>query len=274
MKEFVPADLTIGRLEIIAPAIDPLSSRNMDVPADVCRRVVADVGIDLDRPVVLQVSRFDPWKDPLGVIQAYRLARRQVPGLQLVLAGMLAEDDPEGRAILQTVEGEAGGDPDIFIFTNLGSLEVNVFQRSADVVVQKSVKEGFGLVVSEALWKAKPVVAGKVGGIPMQIPAAYKPFLTDSIEDCAAKIGALLEDSETREAFGEAWMVEDRLVDGRRSGQHRHVLPGCARHHRVDVEHGMRNDRRALDEARDDLRLMRDVLASRTNSPTPATAAG
>ena len=121
---------------------------------------------------------------------------------------------------------------------------MNVFQRSADVVVQKSVKEGFGLVVSEALWKAKPVVAGKVGGIPMQIPAGYKRFLTDSIEDCAAKIGALLEDSETREAFGEA---------GRRHVRQHFLLPRLVR---------------------DDLRLMRDVLASRTNSPTPATAAG
>ena len=244
MKEFVPPDLGIARLDIISPAIDPLSSRNMDVSIDVCRRVVADVGIDVDRPTILQVSRFDPWKDPLGVIQAYRLARRQIPGVQLVLAGMLAEDDPEGRAILEAVEDEAGGDPDIFIFTNLGSLEVNVFQRSADVVVQKSVKEGFGLVVSEALWKGKPVVGGDVGGIPMQIPSAYEHFLTDSIEDCSAKVTRLLEDAESRRAFGAA---------GRRHVQQHFLLPRLVR---------------------DDLRLVRDVLANGTNPSMPAVADG
>ena len=204
MRDFVPRDLSIAHVEIIPPAIDPLSSRNMDIPADVCRRAVADLGVDLDRPTVLQVSRFDPWKDPIGVIRAYRLARRDVPGLQLLLVGMLAEDDPEGRAILSAVEDEAGGDADIFILKNLGDMEVNVVQRSVDVVVQKSLKEGFGLVVSEALWKSKPVVAGAVGGIPMQIPPEYARFLTDSVEDCAQKIVVLLREPETRRAFGKA----------------------------------------------------------------------
>jgi trehalose synthase len=204
MKQFVPGDLSIGQVEIVPPAIDPLSSRNMEIPVDVCRRAVADLGIDLERPTVLQVSRFDPWKDPLGVIRAYRLARREAPGLQLVLAGMLAEDDPEGRAMLNAVEEEAGGDPDIFVITNLGNMEVNAVQRFADVVVQKSIKEGFGLVVSEALWKAKPVIAGRVGGIPMQIPPEYDRYLVDSVEECAEKIVALIGDGEERKAFGKA----------------------------------------------------------------------
>jgi trehalose synthase len=204
MKEFVPADLTIGIREIIAPAIDAHSSRNMEIPLDVCRRAVADFGVDLGRPLILQVGRFDPWKDPLGVVEAYRLARRRVPGLQLVLAGILAEDDPEGRRIVEQVEDEVGGDPDIFLLTNLGNIEVNVFQRTADVVVQKSLKEGFGLVVSEALCKQKPVVGGRTGGIPMQIPAQYHSLLVDSIEDCAEKVVALLRDADLRRAFGEA----------------------------------------------------------------------
>jgi trehalose synthase len=176
------------------------------------------------------VSRFDPWKDPLGVIEAYRLARRHVRGVQLVLVGMMADDDPEGRVILDAVEGEAGADPDIFVLTNLGNMEVNVVQRSADIVVQKSLKEGFGLVVSEALWKTKPVIGGRVGGIPMQIPSVYDRFLTDSIDDCAAKIMALLEDRETRRAFGEA---------GRQHVREHFLLPRLVR---------------------DDLRLVRDVL--------------
>jgi trehalose synthase len=130
MKEFVPADLSVPRLETIPPAIDPLSTRNMDIPPEFCRRVMADLGIDLDRPVVAQISRFDPWKDPLGVIDAYRLARQELPGLQLLLAGALADDDPEGRDVLEQVENVAAADPDIFVLTNLGNLEINVFQRS------------------------------------------------------------------------------------------------------------------------------------------------
>jgi len=233
MKQFVPGDLSIGRVEIVPPAIDPLSSRNMEIPIDVCRRAVADLGIDLDRPTVLQVSRFDPWKDPLGVIEAYRIARREAPGLQLILAGMLAEDDPEGRAMLKAVEKEAGGDPDIFVLTNLVNMEVNVIQRSADVVVQKSIKEGFGLVVSEALWKAKPVIGGRVGGIPMQIPPDYDRFLVDSVEDCAETIKALIGDRATREAFGKA---------GQQRVRDHFLLPRLVR---------------------DDLRLVCDILSGR-----------
>ena len=244
MKEFVPPDLSIGRLEIVPPAIDPLSSRNMDIPLDVCRRAVSDLGVDLDRPTVLQVSRFDPWKDPLGVIKAYRRARRDVPGLQLLLVGMLAEDDPEGRTMLEAVEDEAGGDPDIFILKNLGDMEVNVVQRCVDVVVQKSIKEGFGLVVAEALWKSKPVVGGRVGGIPMQIPDGYERFLTDSVEDCAEKLVALLRDAEARRQFGEA---------GHAWVRQRFLLPRLVR---------------------DDLRLISQTLscAAKGSSPQPSAA--
>ena len=233
MKQFVPRDLAIRLLELIAPAIDPLSTRNMEIPLEICRSVVEDFGVDRRRPVILQVSRFDRWKDPLGVIDAYRLARRHVPGLQLVLAGMLAEDDPEGHRILEQVHDDAGDDPDIFVLTNVGNMEVNALQRSADVVLQKSLKEGFGLVVAEALWKAKPVVAGAVGGIPMQIPEAHQDFLTDSIDDCAAKVVRLLCDAGLRTQFGTA---------GRRHVGDHFLLPRLVR---------------------DDLRVVRSLITAR-----------
>lgn len=223
MREFIPPDLTLDRVETIPPAIDPLSSKNMALPSELCRRAMADYGVDVLRPIVLQVSRFDPWKDPLGVIQAYRLAREEVPGLQLVLVGALAGDDPEGLSILEQVEEAAGVDPDILVFTNMtgiGNMEVNVFQRGADLVVQKSLKEGFGLVVSEALWKAKAVVGGNTGGIPMQIPPPYRSYLVDTVEECARKMVELLSDADARHEFGEA---------GRRHVSQHFLLPRLIR---------------------------------------------
>ncbi|MFQ5899001.1 MAG: glycosyltransferase [Candidatus Methylomirabilia bacterium] len=223
MKEFIPPDLTGPRLEIIPPAIDPLSTKNMALPSELCRRAIADLGVDLRRPIALQVSRFDPWKDPLGVIHAFRLARREVPDLQLVLLGALAGDDPEGWAILDQVNDVAGADPNILVFTNMtgvGNMEVNVFQRGADLVVQKSLKEGFGLVVSEALWKGKAVVGGNAGGIPMQIPPPYHSFLVETAEECARKMVELLYYAEVRQAFGEA---------GRRHVRQHFLLPRLIR---------------------------------------------
>ena len=141
------------------------------------------------------------------MIQAYRLAREEVPDLQLVLIGALAGDDPEGWGVLEQVNEIAAGEPNILVLTNMtgvGNMEVNVFQRGADLVVQKSLKEGFGLVVSEALWKGKAIVAGNTPGIRMQIPGGYQSFLVDTVDDCARKISELLKDTATREAFGEA----------------------------------------------------------------------
>jgi len=184
-----------------------LSTKNMPIDDEICRRAMTDQGVDLRHPVILQVSRFDPWKDPLGVIQAYRLAREEVPDLQLVLIGALAGDDPEGWGVLEQVNEIAAGEPNILVLTNMtgvGNMEVNVFQRGADLVVQKSLKEGFGLVVSEALWKGKAIVAGNTPGIRMQIPGGYQSFLVDTVDDCARKISELLKDTATREAFGEA----------------------------------------------------------------------
>src|SRR2546425_407330 len=203
----------LGRGVFIPPAIDPLSTKNMDLPPEICRRAIAEMGIDVRRPLLLQVSRFDPWKDPLGVIRAYRLAKEKIPDIQLAMVGAMAGDDPQGWEILDKINLEAVKDPDLNLFTNMtgvGSMEVNVFQRSAAVVLQKSIREGFGLVVAEAFWKGKPVVAGRAGGIPMQFPAGYEDYLVESTEDCAAKLVFLLEHSEIAEGFGRAGQAKIR----------------------------------------------------------------
>jgi trehalose synthase len=203
MAEFLPPDLPVGRVELIPPAIDPLSPKNMELAEGGARQILEWIGLRGDRPLVTQVSRFDPWKDPLGVIAAYRLVREELPGLQLALAGSMALDDPEGFEIYRTIAAEAEADPLIHVFTNLtgvGNIEVNAFQRLSDVVVQKSIREGFGLVVSEALWKGTPVVAGRAGGIPLQMADGAGGFLVDGVEDCAAAILRLLRDpAEARE---------------------------------------------------------------------------
>lgn len=207
LDQFVPHDLRMSSLALIPPAIDPFGTKNLELPREICRHVVANAGLDLNRPILLQVSRFDPWKDPLGVIEAYQMVKQQIPEVQLVLVGVLAGDDPQGWSILDSVNQVAERDPDLFVFTNLngaGNMEVNAFQRVADIVIQKSLKEAFGLVVSEALWKGAPMVAGRTGGIPMQFPDEYQRYLVNSVETCAAGILDLLEQPETRVAFGSA----------------------------------------------------------------------
>jgi trehalose synthase len=154
---------------------------------------------------VTQVSRFDPFKDPLGVIAAYRLAREEVPGLQLALAGSMALDDPEGWEIYREIQRASEADPLIHLFTNLtgvGNIEVNAFQRLSRVVVQKSLREGFGLVVSEALWKETPVVAGRAGGIPLQLADGVGGMLVESIAECAQATISLLKDPDYAAELG------------------------------------------------------------------------
>lgn len=207
MPEFLLPGLKVQQAAFIAPAIDPLATKNMDLSQDLCRRAIADSGVDPAKPLLVQVSRFDPWKDPLGVIQAYRLIKKEVPDVQLALIGAMAGDDPEGWELLDRVEEEAAGDAGMFVFTNLagvGSMEVNVFQRGCDVVIQKSLREGFGLVVSEAFWKEKPVVAGKAGGIPMQYPDGFEANLVETVEACAERVIDLLRQPGHRGAFGRA----------------------------------------------------------------------
>jgi trehalose synthase len=169
--------------------------------------VCEQFGIDIDRPLVCQVSRFDPWKDPMGVIDAYRLAREEVPNLQLALVGSMATDDPEGWEFFQQTFRYADGDPDIKILNNLnnvGAIEVNAFQSQADVCMQKSIREGFGLTVTEALWKGRPMIAGDVGGIPLQIENGESGFLVSSAEEAAQRTVEVLQDPELAKRIGRA----------------------------------------------------------------------
>ena len=205
LPDYVPSDHPVKRSEIIAPAIDPESPKNIDLGLGLVERVLTWLGVDTDSPLITQVSRFDPWKDPLGVIEAYKLARKERANLQLVLVGSMASDDPEGYEIYEQVQRTAKVEPGIHVFTNLtgaGNIEVNAFQRLSDVVIQKSLREGFGLTVSEALWKGTPVVAGGVGGIPLQMEGGAGGFLVNSPEECAEKIVWLLENPSESAVLG------------------------------------------------------------------------
>jgi trehalose synthase len=213
---FVPPDFPVP-VEIIPPAIDPESPKNIELDAHLARRLLTWIGVDVDRPVVSQVSRFDPWKDPLGVIAAYRLVREEIPDLQLVLAGSMALDDPEGWEVYRQIQDTAAPDPGIHVFTNLtgvSSVEINALQRLSDVIIQKSLREGFGLVVSESLWKHTPVVAGRAGGIPLQLQDGVSGYLIDSVQECAARTVELLRDPERRRALGRAGheLVSERFL--------------------------------------------------------------
>jgi trehalose synthase len=188
---------------IIPPSIDPLSEKNRDLSAEEIGRVLEELGLPRDRPLVLQVSRFDRFKDPLGVIQAYRLAKKYNDCL-LILAGSAATDDPEGEQVLAEVRDYCQGDPDIFLLLlPAGSdLMINALQRAATVILQKSLKEGFGLTVSEAMWKGKPIIGGAVGGIPLQIVHGVTGFLVHSVEGAAFRIRQLLNNPEMVERVG------------------------------------------------------------------------
>ena len=205
LGSFAPPDIPVERVEIIPPAIDPESPKNIALDQETASRLLQWIGVDVEKPLVTQVSRFDPWKDPLGVIAAYRIVKREVPDLQLAMVGSMALDDPEGWEIYRQIEGAARDDPRIHVFTNLtgvGNVEVNAFQRLSDVVIQKSIREGFGLVVSETLWKGTPVVAGRAGGIPLQLKGGTGGFLIDSVEECAEKVLRLLESPDEGRTLG------------------------------------------------------------------------
>jgi trehalose synthase len=204
MEQYVPEGLR-GKVNIVPPAIDPLAPKNMALSPDDAAYVCHQFGIDVDRPLICQVSRFDPWKDPLGVIDAYRLVKEEMPTVQLALVGSMASDDPEGWDYYNATVAHADRDPDIFIFNNfnnVGAIEVNAFQSQADVVVQKSTREGFGLTVSEALWKSRPFVGGNVGGIPLQVENGVSGYLVDTPERCAARCLDILLDPALGKALG------------------------------------------------------------------------
>lgn len=204
MQEYTPPDLELPNLVLIPPAIDPLSPKNMALPSEDARYIVNQFGVDTERPFLLQVSRFDPWKDPLGVIDVYRSVKEEIPEVQLVLIGSMAHDDPEGWDYWYKTVNYSAGDQDIFLFsnlTNVGAIEVNAFQSLADVVIQKSIREGFGLVVTEALWKGRPIVSSRVGGIPMQV-AKGGGILIDTIPEASRACVKLLKDREFATEMG------------------------------------------------------------------------
>lgn len=206
MRQYVRDGVPEKHLKIAPPAIDPLSHKNDTISDLQIQGVLERYNVDRHRPIITQVSRFDPWKDPLGVIEAYRIVKREFPDVQLVLVGSMAHDDPEGWEWYEKVVRRAGEDWDIHVLTNMngvGNHEVNAFQQASDVVIQKSTREGFGLVVAEAMWKGKPVVGGNVGGIPLQIIDGETGYLVDSIEECANRTMELLRDGQKRRQMGE-----------------------------------------------------------------------
>ena len=188
----------------IPPSIDPFSLKNQEIQEENAKQIVEKF-VPLDLPLISQISRFDPWKDPLGVIDAYRIVKEKFP-IRLALIGSLAHDDPEGEQWLNKINDYIKGDPHIHVLSNLDgvdALEVNAFQRVSKVVVQKSIKEGFGLTVTEALWKKTPVIGGNVGGIKLQIENGVNGFLVDTVAETAEKILYLLNNPKIAKKMGE-----------------------------------------------------------------------
>jgi len=222
--DYLHPDLPVPQ-RIVHPAIDPLSAKNIELRPSEVDRLLAKQGVPRDKPLVTQISRFDPWKDPLGVIEAFKLVRQEVD-CRLVLCGSMAADDPEGLIVYQEVARKArklveSGDI-ILIAQDSPSSFINALQRASAVVVQKSTREGFGLTVAEAMWKGKPVVASRVGGIPLQITDGETGYLVEprDIKMTAERIIALLRDEDLRDTIGEqareavrAKFLTTRLLD-------------------------------------------------------------
>ena len=188
---------------LISPSIDPLSDKNRELPPEVINKVLEKYQIQTDKPIITQISRFDRLKDPLGVIEAFLLVRKHID-CQLILAGGGASDDPEGFAVLQEVQEKAKEHSDIHVLLlPQDDIEVNALQQASTIIMQKSLKEGFGLTVAEALWKSKPVVASNVGGIPLQIKHNYSGLLCHSIEGAAYELKILLSNPAYAKKLGE-----------------------------------------------------------------------
>ncbi|AWR96470.1 glycosyltransferase [Acidianus sulfidivorans JP7] len=201
---FARDDIEIPQF-IIPPSIDPLSIKNIKLPDITIKRVLYKYGINTEKPLVVQISRFDYAKDPIGVIKSYKLAKRHIPDLQLAYVGSPATDDPEGQEVYERTVKEAEGDKDIHLLMlpPYSDLEINAFQSGASVVMQKSLKEGFGLTVSEAMWKKKVVIGGRTGGIPLQIIHGITGFLVDNIDGAAHYIIHSLKNPEITKEIGE-----------------------------------------------------------------------
>lgn len=207
MSDFVKENESLPELTIFTPSIDPLSPKNRALEKEKVEEIVSRFGVDVGRPLIAQISRFDPWKDPLGVIDVYRIVKKDFPSVQLALVGSMATDDPEGWDYLYRTLRKAGEDYDIKVVTNVNGvsgLEVNAFQSASSVVIQKSIREGFGLTVSEALWKRVPVVGGNIGGIRHQIDDGINGYLVETVEECADRVLTLLRNATLAAEMGEA----------------------------------------------------------------------
>ncbi len=205
MREYVRPGLESEKVYIMCPSIDPLSEKNRDMRPEEVEEVLRRYDVDPERPILIQVARFDPWKDPLGAIDVYRKVKEKVSGVQLLLVASMAHDDPEGWIYFEKTARHAGEDYDIHLLTNLvgvGDREVNAFQRAADVALQMSTREGFGLAVTEALWKGTPVVARGVGGIRLQVIDGVTGFLVTTVEEAAERAVQLLRDRKLRDRLG------------------------------------------------------------------------
>jgi trehalose synthase len=220
MPQYVLDGLPPGRVRISYPALDPLAPKNRPMAHGVARDILAGLGLDPHRPLVAQVGRFDPWKDPWQALEAYRLAKRQIPGLQLALVGTFgASDDPEAPHVYADVARQAGADPDVHLYTDplqVGDREINAIQSAATAILQRSVREGFGLTVTEAMWKRRPVIATPVGGIAAQIRHGHNGFLVDSAEECAEHVVRVACEPRLANRIGHA---------ARRSVRERFLLP-------------------------------------------------
>jgi trehalose synthase len=244
MKQFVQPDVPGDRVVVSAPSIDPTSPKNSSLEdvtvIDICRQY----HVEPRRPIMAQISRFDPWKDPRGVIDAYHIVKERIPETQLVLAGSLAHDDPEGLRLYDELLRERADDKDLLILSNfqqVGNTAVNAFQRAANVVIQKSIREGFGLTVAEAAWKAKPVLGGRAGGITLQIDDGRTGYLIESVEECAKRTIELLEDPDLAKEMGRQGreLIRERFLTTRELG--------------------------------DWLRLFSDLLGGRSQTPQPGS---
>ena len=209
-----------GQARVVHPAIDPLSAKNRPLAPGEAQAILARLDLDPCRPLATQVSRFDPWKDPWQAIDAYRLAKRELPELQLALVGVFsADDDPEAPQVYRSVRRYAAGDPDIHLFVDplrVGQREVNAFQSGSTVVLQRSLREGFGLTVTEAMWKGRPVIGRAVGGITVQIRDGKDGFLAETAEECAARIVQLVTNPQLAQSIGK---------QARRTVRSRFLLP-------------------------------------------------
>ena len=205
-EKYVIPSLKVGKILIRPPSIDPLSDKNKEIPVETASAILEKYGVNPEKPIISQVGRFDPWKDPVGVIDVYRIVKKEIPQVQLLLIAGMANDDPEGWTYFEKTARHAGDDNDIHLLTDLkgvNDIEVNAFPRASPMMLQMSTREGFGLSVTESLWKGVPVVGRAVGGIPLQIINGTNGYLINTVNEAAEKTIYLLNHKEEAKQMGE-----------------------------------------------------------------------